>query len=234
MYGTLNMTITVRPNQKNLSAKDWTNFINAVNSMHGIGTKAPAYRDFVKLHADAMTPMGMSWGVHTMPGMGMIGTNFLAWHRQFIFAFETRLGIPLPYWDWISDPVIPKPLTDKKLLASWGVTRHWNPKMMPTAAQLQSQIQSNDFSVFQHDLETGAHNKVHNAIGGNMAGSSSPSDPIFFLHHANIDRIWSEWQKMNPNSNPPNKNDTLMPGPPIQGVKISSILDISKMGYSYQ
>lgn len=24
---------------------------------------------------------------------------------------------------------------------------------------------------------------------------ASPSDPIFFMHHANIDRVWWSWQK---------------------------------------
>ncbi|MFV2064736.1 MAG: tyrosinase family protein [Chloroflexota bacterium] len=26
----------------------------------------------------------------------------------------------------------------------------------------------------------------------------SPNDPIFFLHHANVDRIWASWQVANP------------------------------------
>lgn len=27
--------------------------------------------------------------------------------------------------------------------------------------------------------------------------SGSPGDPIFFLHHTNLDRLWWEWQKVN-------------------------------------
>ena len=44
----------------------------------------------------------------------------------------------------------------------------------------------------------GLHNKVHNWVGGSMISSTSPNDPIFFLHHANIDRIWCQWQETNP------------------------------------
>ena len=33
---------------------------------------------------------------------------------------------------------------------------------------------------------------------GSMFWSTSPNDPIFFLHHCNIDRLWSEWQQQNP------------------------------------
>lgn len=38
------------------------------------------------------------------------------------------------------------------------------------------------------------HGRVHLWIGGNMSASSSPNDPLFWLHHANLDRIWAEWQ----------------------------------------
>ena len=31
---------------------------------------------------------------------------------------------------------------------------------------------------------------------------SAPCDPIFFMHHANIDRLWSQWQAANPGKNP--------------------------------
>ena len=224
----------VRPNQKDLTQNDWSKFINAINAMHGIGAKSPAYRDFVKLHVDAMSPTGMSWKVHTMKMMGMImhGTNFLAWHRQFLISFEKSLGMPIPYWDWISDPNIPSALNDNALLTQWGVTREWDSSQMPIADEVLNATKSKKFSSFQTKLERGAHADVHVAVGGTMNSASSPADPIFFLHHANIDRIWFNWQKSNSDI-PKNKDDTLKPGPPIQGVLISSILDTSSLNYSY-
>jgi tyrosinase len=54
-------------------------------------------------------------------------------------------------------------------------------------------------------LEGFPHNKVHNYIGGvgpvdpgpygNMTNFLSPVDPIFFLHHANMDRLWDVWTR---------------------------------------
>ena len=38
------------------------------------------------------------------------------------------------------------------------------------------------------------HNAVHVWMGAQMQTSSSPNDPAFFLHHTNIDRLWSQWQ----------------------------------------
>ena len=34
------------------------------------------------------------------------------------------------------------------------------------------------------------HDGVHGWMRGDMGVMSSPNDPIFFMHHAQIDRIW--------------------------------------------
>ena len=38
------------------------------------------------------------------------------------------------------------------------------------------------------------HNAGHRFIGGHMGGAFSPNDPVFWLHHANVDRLWARWQ----------------------------------------
>jgi tyrosinase len=58
-------------------------------------------------------------------------------------------------------------------------------------------------------LEGMPHNLVHNCIGGvgpldpgpygNMTNFLSPVDPIFFLHHANMDRLWDVWTRKQKN-----------------------------------
>jgi tyrosinase len=37
------------------------------------------------------------------------------------------------------------------------------------------------------------HNRVHVWVGGEMAPGTSPNDPIFWLNHCNVDRIWEGW-----------------------------------------
>jgi tyrosinase len=37
------------------------------------------------------------------------------------------------------------------------------------------------------------HNKVHVWVGGDMGPASSPNDPVFYLNHCNVDRIWEGW-----------------------------------------
>jgi len=47
---------------------------------------------------------------------------------------------------------------------------------------------------FRVEFENGPHMLVHGIIAGHMGTNWSPSDPLFYLHHANIDRIWTMWQ----------------------------------------
>ena len=39
----------------------------------------------------------------------------------------------------------------------------------------------------------GMHNRIHVWIGGDMAPSTSPNDPVFYLNHCNVDRLWEAW-----------------------------------------
>ncbi len=50
------------------------------------------------------------------------------------------------------------------------------------------------FSEYTGEVEETPHNAVHNGLGGLMRNPlTAAQDPIFWLHHANIDRLWVEW-----------------------------------------
>ncbi|MFG3285409.1 tyrosinase family protein [Streptomyces sp. NPDC048111] len=38
------------------------------------------------------------------------------------------------------------------------------------------------------------HNRVHRWVSGAMLGAASVNDPVFWLHHAYVDSLWSRWQ----------------------------------------
>ncbi|PYI33283.1 tyrosinase [Aspergillus indologenus CBS 114.80] len=45
------------------------------------------------------------------------------------------------------------------------------------------------------------HKGVHQAVGGLMADvKASPGDPMFYIHHAFIDRLWYTWQMVDPDT----------------------------------
>jgi tyrosinase len=74
-----------------------------------------------------------------------------------------------------------------------------------TSSRTQSHVTQPNKATQFSILEGLPHNKVHNYIGGvgpvspgpfgNMTNFLSPIDPIFFLHHANMDRLWDEWTR---------------------------------------
>jgi Common central domain of tyrosinase len=43
------------------------------------------------------------------------------------------------------------------------------------------------------------HNRVHVWVGGSMGPVTSPNDPVFFLHHCFIDKLWADWQRLHQN-----------------------------------
>jgi len=66
------------------------------------------------------------------------------------------------------------------------------------------------------NIENNPHNLVHVYVGGNSPDGqtyglmSDPGlaalDPIFYLHHANIDRMWAAWNQTPANDNPTDPN----------------------------
>jgi tyrosinase len=94
---------------------------------------------------------------------------------------------------------------------------------------------------FRYALEVMNHDQVHNWVGGSMATATSPNDPIFFLHHANVDRLWSRWQDQHPGEpfylpttggrTGQNLND---PMPPWGGTATpASVVNHRTLGYTY-
>jgi len=77
-----------------------------------------------------------------------------------------------------------------------------------------------------------AHNHVHDWVGGIMSNTSfSPTDPIFWLHHAEVDRIWSVWQQTHPNAHPPlNGTDRILDP---WNATYDTVKSVEAMGYTY-
>ncbi len=69
---------------------------------------------------------------------------------------------------------------------------------LPTPDDIDSLFHSDkdDYEAFREAVESDPrmHNAIHGWVGGSMLFMSSPSDPIFLLNHANIDRLWALWQ----------------------------------------
>ena len=129
---------------------------------------------------------------------------FLAWHRGYLGFFEQQLrivsghpGLALPYWDYYSTPGIPSDFLDPASNNPLYVPRT-NSDVAPALtlapfADSVTALPRGHANAYEATLEDAPHNPVHDIIGGLMADMQSPLDPIFWLHHANIDRLWSAW-----------------------------------------
>jgi tyrosinase len=89
------------------------------------------------------------------------------------------------------------------------------------------------------------HNFIHNYSGGSnpfpgvvkderasgdmVDPGTTAFDPIFWGHHSNCDRIWSEWQMRHVGSGPDDPGDVLAPW----SYTVSDMASISRLGYEY-
>ncbi|KAI8871165.1 Di-copper centre-containing protein, partial [Ramicandelaber brevisporus] len=58
---------------------------------------------------------------------------------------------------------------------------------------------SRNFGQIWGGMENGPHSAVHYGIGGDMGTMQSSNDPIFFMHHGFVDKVWDDWQRTSPN-----------------------------------
>ena len=169
---------------------------------------------------------------------------FLPWHRWLILEMEKEiqsLGKPyksfrLPYWDWLDAPTLPEMAGGYGKAPTYcvrdGPWANWTTttgkclvRRKDPTIQLWSQDSvcslfrqhasygsSNNFSLA---FENGPHAQVHLSVGGNMETQASPDDPLFWMHHAFVDALWTAWQTSHPHASfDPSTIDTVMPGTP--------------------
>ncbi|GAM23948.1 hypothetical protein SAMD00019534_071230 [Acytostelium subglobosum LB1] len=135
------------------------------------------------------------------------------------------------------------------------LTREYNPfwmTSMPSPALMHKMLNSSpDYNSLRSTIEAGPHNNFHHGIGGDMAGTASPNDAIFWSHHSFIDKIWADWQNINvtegaiyegPLCNttcgnrlgcrhqPASVNDILVGTP---NVTVAQVMNITAYGYKY-
>jgi hypothetical protein len=140
--------------------------------------------------------------------------HFLTWHRMYLYYFERVLraaaedrSLRLPYWDY-SDPArvdfpatLGQPLYEGRPNALFDTRRRSQTvRLDPLRTNIDGLLRQASFSVFEGNLEQQPHGYVHCAVGGQgcpipLMGDVpvAATDPVFWMHHANIDRIWECW-----------------------------------------
>lgn len=222
-----------RKNLTRLTLSERQAFVNALLTLKSNG----GYDPYVNQHQGAM-------------GHGHGGPAFFPWHREYLRRFEDDLqaidsSVNLPYWDWTVENL--NPAGTESLIwrddfmggpgnpgsgfsisgpfSGWGLTRrNFNIFQSPGGGgSIASSMASLNYTTFR--AIEGPHGGAHVWIGGNVGNAAiAPQDPVFWLIHANVDRLWAEWTTQHrgqagwveyaPNGGGPaghNLNDTMWP-----------------------
>ena len=191
-----------RKNLTRLTVAERQAFTNAVNQLRSNGD----YDPYVQIHQGAMNH-------------GHMGPAFFPWHREYIRRFELDLqaidsSVSLPYWDWTAanlnsagtesliwrDDFMGGPgqagtgAVTTGPFATWGLRRSsFNIFNFPgTGGTIAGFMSSPNYTTFRQ-IE-GPHGAAHVWVGGFVGNAAiAPRDPVFWLIHANVDRLWSEW-----------------------------------------
>jgi tyrosinase len=182
---------------------------------------------------------------------------YLYFFEQYLLNQETT--VRLPWWDWADDQAIPPAYDQAQLpdgsanpLAAAPVSGipadQFTEENVPQVAMTYRQpdqgstlpgpddvagvLALDDFSDFTGQLEQ-LHNQVHIWVGGTMGLIPLAAyDPIFWAHHAMIDRLWAIWQQSHPGAGVGTVPlDT--PLSPFPSLNVGGTLDINGLGYSY-
>ena len=194
-----------RKNLSRLTPSERQAFVNAIVQLKASG----GYDRYVQMHQGAL-------------GHGHSGPAFFPWHREYLRRFEADLqaidpSVNLPYWDWTVDnlnaagtesliwrndfmggpgtgpnnAVVTGPFAG----APWNLRRNnFNIFQFPGGGgPIAAGMASLDYTTFRA-IEGSPHGGAHTWVGGNVGNAViAPQDPVFWLIHTNVDRLWAEW-----------------------------------------
>ena len=167
-------------------------------------------------------------------------TVSLPWWDWTSAASHSR-GVP---WSYTSGATAPRsnPLTGSRIndlaQAQGGPdspTRTFrtpdSPRRLPDARTINWLLGLGDFLDFQQQLEQ-IHDDIHIWVGGTMAEIPFAAyDPLFFAHHATVDRVWRLWQLRHPTAGmPPDLLDEALP--PFN-ITVRQTVNVNWLGYDY-
>jgi tyrosinase len=175
----------------------------AIKAMKLLPTANPLSWDYqAAIHGTLLSGSHTAWNTceHGTP-------YFWSWHRMYLYWFERIIRKmsgdstwALPYWDYISasQRSLPVPFRDPSselYLANrgpgWnaGTSSYPASHVDPTAGYAYV-----DYFSGQSQLESNPHDNVHIDMGGLMGSpGTAAADPVFYVHHSNIDRLWNLW-----------------------------------------
>jgi len=213
LVGSVKLMVRIRKNATKLATAERDRFISALAKLNnqGIGR----FVDFRDMHNSATNVLAQSHGI---PG-------FLPWHRAYLLDLERELqaidpSVALPYWRF--DQAAPSLFTRDFLgvanstgtvqFSSTNPLQFWRSDGVPGVnrrplfdtstpppdllTEAQTIALSSQYTNFRLLMEDNPHGWAHTSFGGFLRNpATAPRDPLFFLLHGNVDRLWAKWQQ---------------------------------------
>ena len=212
LVGAVSLMVRIRKNANGLTAGERDRFVAAFAQLNNQG--AGRFADFRNMHVAASDPEA-----HRRPG-------FLPWHRAYLLDLERELqaidpSVALPYWRFDQPaPNIFKPeflgVSDANGTVQFGANnplQFWvtdgvqgvnrrpffdtNTESASVINEAQTLALGTQYPAFR-SLEGNPHGSAHVSFGGSISSiPTAARDPLFFLLHCNVDRLWAKWQRLN-------------------------------------
>jgi tyrosinase len=217
LVGSVTVMVRVRKNANTLTAGERDRLVAAFAQLNNQGMGR--FADFRNMHTAVSSPQA-----HGAPG-------FLPWHRAYLLDLERELqaidlSVSLPYWRFdqpapnifkldflgVSDPIGTVQFNATNPLRFWvtdgvqGINRRpfFSTAVAPPGLRTEAQTLAlgNQYSAFR-TMEGNPHGSAHTSFGGSISSiSTAARDPLFFLLHCNVDRLWAKWQRQFNRFNP--------------------------------
>jgi tyrosinase len=212
LVGSVQVMVRIRKNANKLTAGERDRLVAAFGKLNNQG--AGRFQDFRDMHTQVSSPQA-----HGAPG-------FLPWHRAYILDLERDLqaidsSVSLPYWRFdqpapniftldffgVSNALGTVQFSSTNPLQFWktdgvqGINRRpfFSTAAAPPGLRTEAQTLAlgTQYPAFR-TLEGNPHGLAHTSFGGSISSiPTAAKDPLFFLLHCNVDRLWAKWQRQN-------------------------------------
>jgi tyrosinase len=210
LVGSVQVMVRVRKNANTLIPGERDRFVSAFAQLNNQG--AGRFADFRDMHTAVSSPQA-----HGAPA-------FLPWHRAYLLDLERELqaidpSVSLPYWRFdqpapniftpeflgVSDTIGTVQFSATNPLQFWrtdgvqGINRRpfFSTAAAPPGLRTEAQTLAlgNRYRAFR-TMEGNPHGSAHTSFGGSISSvPTAARDPLFFLLHCNVDRLWARWQR---------------------------------------
>jgi tyrosinase len=212
LVGAVRVMVRIRKNANILTPGERDRLVSAFAQLNNQGTGR--FTDFRDMHTNVTSPQA-----HGAPG-------FLPWHRAYLLDLERELqavdpSVALPYWRFdqpapniftpeffgVSDALGTVQFSPSNPLQFWktdgvqGINRRpfFSTAAAPPGLRTEAQTFAlgTQYPAFR-TMEGNPHGSAHTSFGGSIASiNTAARDPLFFLLHCNVDRLWAKWQRQN-------------------------------------